>query len=195
MNKHGNGEEHLGLAIRVAKEVGSNVVRCYMGRSQDREAEGGLPALMSDTLRILKAVRNQAIDAGVKIAVENHAGDVQAWQLVALIEEAGPDFVGATLDSGNATWTFEDPLINLEVLGKYAISTGIRDSMIWNTPEGPRVQWTAMGEGLTDWQTYMDVYETLCPDTPVQLEIISGFSRLYPTSQSGLLGYLYRHSG
>ena len=184
-DKHGNGEEHLGLAIRVAKEVGSNVVRCYMGRSQDREAEGGLPALMSDTLRILKAVRNQAIDAGVKIAVENHAGDVQAWQLVALIEEAGPDFVGATLDSGNATWTFEDPLINLEVLGKYAISTGIRDSMIWNTPEGPRVQWTAMGEGLTDWQTYMDVYETLCPDTPVQLEIISGFSRLYPTSQSG----------
>ena len=179
-DKHGNGVEHLGLAIRVAKDVGSNVVRCFMGRSQDRETEGGLPALMADTLRILKAVRDHAIDAGVKIAIENHAGDVQGWQLVELIEEAGVDFVGATLDSGNATWTFEDPLINLKVLGKYALSSGIRDSMIWKTEEGARVQWTAMGEGLTDWHTYMDYYEQLCPTTPVQLEIISGFSRLYP---------------
>ena len=178
--KHGTDIEHLELAIRVAKEVGSDVVRCYMGRSQDREAEGGLAALISDTLRVLKAVRPQALDAGVKIAVENHAGDVQAWQLAALIEEAGTDFVGATLDSGNATWTLEDPMTNLKELGKYAVSTGIRDSMIWNTEEGPRVQWTAMGEGLTDWHAYMDLYETLCPNTPVQLEIISGFSRLYP---------------
>ena len=165
-NKHGNGIEHLSLAIRVAKEVGSNVVRCYMGRSQDRETEGGLPAMLADTLRILKAVRSQAIDAGVKIAIENHAGDVQAWQLVELIETAGPEFVGATLDSGNATWTFEDPYTNLQVLGKYAISTGIRDSMIWKSEDGARVQWTAMGEGLTDWHTYMDLYEELCPDTP-----------------------------
>ena len=29
------------------------------------------------------------MEAGVKIAVENHAGDMQAWELVTLIEEAG----------------------------------------------------------------------------------------------------------
>lgn len=30
------------------------------------------------------------------------------------------DNVGATMDSGNATWTLEDPLSNLEILGPYA---------------------------------------------------------------------------
>ena len=52
--------------------------------------------------------------------MENHAGDMQAWELVNLIEAAGPDFVGATMDPGNATWTMEDPMVNLELLGPYA---------------------------------------------------------------------------
>lgn len=178
-DRFGTAEEHLALAIRVAKEVGSGVVRCYQGRAEDRSTEGGLRARMKDTVAVLRAVKGQALDAGVKIAIENHAGDMQAWQLAELIEEAGADFVGATLDSGNATWTLEDPLTNLEILGPYAVCSGIRDSMIWDTDEGAVVQWTAMGEGLVDWNTYMDRFEALCPDTPVQLEIISGFGRPY----------------
>lgn len=178
-DRFGNAEEHLALAIRVAEAVGSSVVRCYQGRAEDRSSEGGLPARMKDTLAVLKSVRQRALDAGVKIAIENHAGDMQAWQLVELIEEAGTDYVGATLDSGNATWTLEDPLTNLEILGPYTVSTGIRDSMIWPSKEGVMVQWTAMGEGLVDWHTYMDRFEAICPDAPVQLEIISGFARPY----------------
>ena len=178
-DRFGTAEEHLALAIRVAREVGSDVVRCYQGRAEDRTTEGGLRARMKDTIDVLRAVRSQALDAGVKIAVENHAGDMQAWQLVELIKEAGSDFVGATLDSGNATWTLEDPLTNLEILGPYTVSTGIRDSMIWTTEEGAMVQWTAMGEGLVDWNVYMDRFEALCPNAPVQLEIISGFARPY----------------
>lgn len=179
-NRFGTPEEHLALAIQVAHDVGSPVVRCYQGRADDRATEGGLEARMRDTLGTLKAVRQRALDAGVIIAIENHAGDLQAWQLAGLIEEAGTDFVGATLDSGNATWTLEDPLTNLEILAPYAVSTGIRDSMVWTNTEGAMVQWTAMGEGLVDWHTYMDRFEALCPNTPVQLEIISGFARGYP---------------
>ncbi|MFK7844668.1 MAG: sugar phosphate isomerase/epimerase family protein [Rhodothermales bacterium] len=176
-DKHGTAEEHLTLAIRVAKEVGSDVVRCYQGKMDDRTTPGGLPARIDDTVNTLKKVRSKALDAGVKIAVENHAGDMQAWQLAELIERAGSDFVGATLDSGNATWTLEDPQTNLEILAPYAVCTGIRDSMLWKSHEGVHVQWTAMGEGLTDWHAYMDAYATHCPNTPVQLEIISGFAR------------------
>ena len=182
-DKYGNAEEHLDLAIRVSSAVGSGVVRCYMGRSQDRATEGGLEARMEDTIRVLKAVRPQAMDAGVTIAVENHAGDMQAWQLVELIEKAGPEFVGATLDSGNATWTLEDPYTNLKILAPFAVSTGIRDSMLWRNEDGVSVQWTAMGEGLTDWNSYMDHYMQVCPDTPVQLEIISGFAFPFPVNR------------
>ena len=55
------------------------------------------------------------------------------------------------MDCGNATWTLEDPLQNLEILGPYAVTTGIRDSMVWGVAEGAIVQWTAMGEGKVDF--------------------------------------------
>ncbi len=178
--KYGTAEEHLALLIRVAKTLGSAVARCYQGTADDRKLPGGLEARWKDTIRVCKAVRNRAIDAGVKIAIENHAGDMQAWQLANLIEECGRDYVGATMDSGNATWTLEDPMENLEILGPYAATTGIRDSMVWETSEGAAVAWTAMGEGLVDWQKYFDRFAELCPNVSVQLEIISGITRPFP---------------
>jgi len=178
--RFGTAEEHLALAIRVAKALGSTVVRCYQGTADDRRLPGGLDARWKDTIKVCQAVRSRAVDAGVKIAIENHAGDMQAWELANLIEECGRDYTGATLDSGNATWTLEDPMRNLEVLGPYAATTGIRDSAVWENAEGAVVQWTAIGDGLVDWQKYFDRFAQLCPGVPVQLEIISGGLRQFP---------------
>ena len=178
--RFGTAEEHLTLAIRVAKALGSPVARCYQGTFNDRQSQGGIEAHIRDTIKVCKNVKSRATDSGVKIAIENHAGDMQAWELVNLIEEAGRDYVGATMDCGNATWTLEDPLQNLEILGPYALTTGIRDSMVWEYAGGAMVQWTAIGEGLVDFKAYMRRFAELCPKVPVQLEIISGFSRPYP---------------
>src|SRR5436190_12533988 len=179
-NKWGTAEEHLALGIRVAKALGSPVIRCVLGSGEDRKTEGGIEPRIADTVKVCKTCRSRAIDAGIKIAIENHAGDMQAWELVSLIESAGKEYVGATLDSGNATWTMEDPIESLEILGPYTLSTGIRESMIWEDQEGAKVQWTAMGEGLVDWQKYFERFYALCPDAPVNLEIISGFARPLP---------------
>ena len=103
--------------LKVAKAVGSPVARCYQGHGEDRHTPGGIYARMKDTVAVCRAVKSQAKDLGVKIAIENHAGDMQAWELQALVEEAGRDYVGVTIDSGNATWTLEDPMQNLEILG------------------------------------------------------------------------------
>src|SRR4029077_16096200 len=97
--------------------------------------------------------------------------------LVTLIKAAGEDFVGCTIDSGNATWTLEDPLQNLETLAPYVLPSGIRDSMIWEYPGGAKVQWTAMGEGVIDWKPYFSRWAERAPERPVILEIISGFAR------------------
>lgn len=179
-DKWGTAEEHLALTIRVAHALGSKAARCYQGNSRDRTSEGGLAARMKDTVKVCRAVRRQALDAGVTIAIENHAGDMQARELVTLIEEAGRDYVGATVDSGNATWTLEAPLRNLELLAPYAVSSGIRDSMVWENEDGAVVQWTAMGEGNVDMKTYAQHFAELCPACPFQLEIISGFARPFP---------------
>src|SRR5437763_2093272 len=103
------------------------------------------------------------MDAGVKIAIENHAGDMQSWELAQLIEEAGKEYVGANVDSGNATWTMEEPLQNLETLAPYVVATHFRDSMVWETANGAIVQWVAMGEGNVDLKTYVARFVELCP--------------------------------
>lgn len=185
-DKYGAPIEHLSLAIRVSEALGSPVVRCYLGHGGDRRGEGGIFRHIESTVEVLKAVEKKAKDADVKIAVENHAGDLQAWELVKLIEAAGADFVGATLDSGNATWTLESPMLNLEILGPHAVSTGMRDSALWESENGAYVEWTNMGDGHVDWNAYLDTYETLCPDTPFILEIISGINpREYPYLEDG----------
>lgn len=179
-DKWGTAEEHLRLGIASAKALGSPVIRVILGNGSDRTTPGGIEARIDDTVKVLKACRNQAIDSGVKIAVENHGGDMQSWELVTLIEAAGKDYVGANMDSGNATWTMEDPLVNLENLAPYVLTTSLRDSAIWESEKGATIQWTAMGDGDIDLKTYFDRFAELCPQAPVNIETISGFNREVP---------------
>jgi len=179
-NKWGTAEEHLALGIRVAKALGSPVIRCVLGTGEDRRTDGGIEARIADTVKVCQACRSRAVDAGVKIAVENHAGDMQAWELVTLIEAAGKDYVGANLDSGNACWTMEDPLENLQTLAPYVATTSLRDSMVWEYEQGAKVQWTAMGGGDVDLKKYFEEFARLCPGVPVHIETISGFARELP---------------
>ena len=178
--KAGDPTENILRGLRVAKAVGAVSMRCYMGSAPDRRGKDPIEALMESTIAVFRSVRAEALDLGVRIVLENHAGDMQAWELAGLCEEAGKDYVGVTLDTGNATWTMEDPLENLEVLGPYTVTTSLRDSAVWESPHGATVQWTAMGEGDVDLKRYFKRFSELCPDVPVHIETISGFNREIP---------------
>ncbi|HEX4121305.1 MAG TPA: sugar phosphate isomerase/epimerase [Verrucomicrobiae bacterium] len=179
-NKWGTAEEHLALGIRVAKALQSPAFRCILGMGGDRATPGGIEARMADTIKVCRTARGLALDAGVKIAIENHAGDMQAWELAGLCEEAGKEYVGVTLDTGNATWTMEDPMECLETLAPYVAASALRDSMVWQTPEGADIQWTVMGEGVVDYKVFVKRFLELCPTVPVNVEIISGFPHPMP---------------
>src|SRR3954469_16252411 len=176
----GTPAEHISTGLRVSKALGSPVFRVILGTMDDRKTPGGIEARIADTVKVLKASRKEILDSGVKIAIENHAGDMQSFELARLIEEAGPDIVGVNIDSGNAAWTLEDPLGVLENLGRYTICSSLRDEQIWQTPDGASVQWTAVGEGVIDWNAYIGKWRELCPSVPIQIETISGGPRNFP---------------
>jgi 3-oxoisoapionate decarboxylase len=175
----GTAEEHLRLGIRVAKTLGSPVYRVILGNSEDRKSEGGIQARIADTVAVLKACRRDAQTAGIKIAIENHSGDMHSWELLQLIDAAGRDFVGCNIDSGNAVWTLEDPMDVLETLGPVTICSSLRDAMVWETPDGATVQWTAAGDGLIDWHKWAARWRQLCPNVPIMIETISGGPRAF----------------
>jgi 3-oxoisoapionate decarboxylase len=176
----GCAEEHLALGIRMAKALGSPAFRVILGNRDDRLSDGGIGARIADTVEVLKSQRGRAIDSGVKIAVENHAGDMQARELKALVEAAGPEYVGVNFDSGNACWTLEDPISALATLAPHVLTTSLRDTMLWESADGLTAQWTAMGEGCTDLPAFFDLFEKACPGVTVHIETISGFPRSFP---------------
>jgi sugar phosphate isomerase/epimerase len=173
----GTAEEHLRLGIRVAKTLGSPVFRAVLGNMEDRKTEGGIQARIADTVAVLKACRRDALDSGIKIAIENHGGDMHSWETLQLIDAAGRDFVGCNIDSGNAAWTLEDPMDVIETLGPVTICSSLRDDMVWELPVGAAVQWTAAGEGLIDWHKLAARWRQLCPTVPIMIETISGGPR------------------
>jgi 3-oxoisoapionate decarboxylase len=168
----GSPAEQLLRMFHVAKILGSPFVRCYLGSSAERSGEVSLEQHIEKTIASCKSVRSQALDLGIKIAIENHAGDLQALQLKALIEEAGKDYVGALIDAGNAAWTLEDPHHTLETLAPYALATGVRDSAVWLTDKGADVMWVPLGEGNVDIRGWTRRFLQLCPGKTFTLEII-----------------------
>jgi sugar phosphate isomerase/epimerase len=140
----------------VAQAVGSRVMRCYVGTRNNRRTELPLSVHIENTVKVLRAVRTQALDAGVRIAVENHAGDMQAREVKALIEEAGKDFVGACLDTGNAMSVAEDPLLTLETLVPYVATSHVRDRAVFEHPRGAAMQLEIITGRLPEIRAYLE---------------------------------------
>ena len=175
----GTAEEQLGRMIDAAVICGSPLVRCVLGNTFDRRTPGGIERHIEQLLKVLRQIRSRVMDAGVKIALENHSGDMQARELMALVETAGTDFVGVCIDSGNASWAIEDPHVTLETLAPYVLTSHMRDSAVWNTPGGIVAQWTRMGEGNVDIARYIRTYIERCPGRAVSLELIMHRQRTF----------------
>ena len=177
--KQGSAEEQLTRMIAAAQVVGSPIVRAVLGSMEDRKPPG-IETRIDDTVKVLRAIRSRVMDAGIKIAIENHAGDMQARELKHLIEAAGKEHVGVCLDSGNPLWTIEDPHLTLETLYPYVLTSHVRDTAVWPAPDGgAAVQWVRMGDGNVGIEDYVRRYAELCPGRALSLEIIVTQPRIF----------------
>jgi sugar phosphate isomerase/epimerase len=176
--KAGTAEEQLTSMIASASIVGSKIVRCVLGSAEDR-TPGPIEKHIEGTVKVLRNIKSRAVDANIKIAIENHAGDMQGWELRNLIEAAGKDFVGACLDSGNPCWTLENPHATLEALHPYVLTSHVRDSAVWRVPQGAAVSWVRMGEGNVNIDDYCRKYAELCPGKALSMECIVMGPRIF----------------
>lgn len=178
--KQGTAEQQITRMLHAAHVIGSPIVRCFLGTNADRTGSIPIEGHIENTVKVLRAVRPRVVDTGLKIAIENHAGDMQARELKSLIEGAGKEYVGACLDSGNPLWVLEDPHLTLETLAPYVLTSHVRDTAVWRVPEGVAVQWVRMGDGNIGIDRYVQRYMELCPGRPLSLEIIVTGARIYP---------------
>ena len=187
--------EGLRFQIRRAAALGSPLVRCLMASFRRSLPPGPIERHIETMARLLRAVKPEAVDAGVKLAIEVHK-DLQAWEFKILLDEVGTDFVGIYLDTGNPVFVLEHPLTTIETLGPHTLTLHLRDSVVYEHPRGVAVQWVPLGEGVVDFRQIMDRARQLCPDVYVYVKPITGrppetlpylepdFWKLYPKARS-----------
>jgi sugar phosphate isomerase/epimerase len=142
-------------------------MRVVLGSFKDRPE---IARHLESMTRVIKNVRSQVRDSGLRLALENHNADLQAREIKLLIEDVGPDILGVCLDSGNPLAIMEDPHLTLEVLGPYAATTHVRDTAVWRVPEGAALRWMNMGEGNVDIDGWVKKFVKMHPTMPLTFE-------------------------
>jgi len=170
----GPAEEQVLRMLHVAHLLGSPVLRCLLGGMAERYTPTPLAEHIRGLIAVCRAVREPCLELGIRLAIENHTGDLQARELRAIIEEAGPEHVGACVDSGNAVWAMEDPCTNLRILAPYVAASHARDSFVAPHPRGATFQWVPFGDGNVGIDRWAALYQQLCPQAALTLEVITG---------------------
>ena len=165
--------DHILKNLARAKAMGSPIVRCVMASERAALPPGPIEAHIATMVKLLRGVRSQVMDAGLKIAIEIHK-DLQAWEHRMMIEAAGTEFVGTYLDTGNPVFVMEDPLTTIEEVGRYALTMHLRDSVVYETPRGIAVQWVPLGEGTVDFKQVIAKVREHCPPVYIYIKPITG---------------------
>jgi sugar phosphate isomerase/epimerase len=164
---------NLRQAVKRAKAIGSPIVRCLHAADREHLPSGPVEQHIETMIKLLRSVRSEAMDAGLKFAVENHK-DLLAWEMRQVIEGAGKEFVGSYLDTGNPVFVMEDPMTTLEHLGPLAVTVHLRDSVIYDTPRGIAVQWVPLGEGVIDFNAFIARLRQLATGVYIYIKPITG---------------------
>ncbi len=173
----GTLEEQVGRALRASQIFGATCMRCVLGGDAERPQ---IEMHIDNMVKAVRGMRPRIVDSGIKLAVENHGGDLQAREMKMMIEAVGPDIMGVCLDSGNPVWMLEDPHMTLEMLIPYTETCHVRDSAVWKVPEGIAVRWVNMGEGNVDIDGWIRKFVAAKPGLPVIFEnLVSGQPRIH----------------
>jgi sugar phosphate isomerase/epimerase len=175
--QNGTVEEQVARGLKASQIFGATCIRCVLGLDPERPQ---IEMHIDNMVKAVRPLRSRILDSGVKLAVENHGGDLQAREMKGMIEAIGTDVMGVCLDSGNPVWMLEDPHFTLETLIPYALTCHVRDSAVWKAPEGIAVRWVNMGEGNVDIDGWIRKFIQAKPGMPIIFEnLVSGAPRVH----------------
>ena len=175
--QNGTLEEQVTRALKASQIFGAKCMRCILGGDPERPQ---IEMHIDNMIKAVRGLRSRVADSGVKLAVENHGGDLQAREMKMMIEAVGADIMGVCLDSGNPVWMLEDPHMTLETLIPYAETSHVRDSAVWKVAEGIAVRWVNMGEGNVDIDGWIKKFIEAKPGMPIIFEnLVSGNPRVH----------------
>ncbi|MDX6740806.1 sugar phosphate isomerase/epimerase family protein [Actinocorallia sp. A-T 12471] len=125
------------------------------------------------TAKVLARLGPLLRDLGVHLNLETHE-EITTFELVRLIEDAGPDAFGITFDTANVLLRCEDPVAAAHRVAPYVRQTHVRDAALLLTPDGIRRFLLPCGQGVIDWAALLRPLVAHAPRLTLSIEGVMG---------------------
>ncbi|MFI6483127.1 sugar phosphate isomerase/epimerase family protein [Nonomuraea sp. NPDC050663] len=157
----GEGDYLLGLRRMAEAARAAGMTELWADTANYQRYDWGLHAIdrfrtdvtwseqLEATRRLLHRAAPMLRDLGCRINLETHE-EITTHELVALVEDVGPDVLGITMDLANVVVRGEDPVAAARRVAPYTHQTHLRDLVLYFTPDGVERQIRACGDGVID---------------------------------------------
>lgn len=141
----GIGYDHLVKVIRVADEVGADIIRTYipitLNCQEDRKTGGEGrydlgkvrldfdPAVFDEAVVSLKRLIPVLKRYRIKLALENHEYETSE-ELVEVVKKVNSPWIGLHYDFGNSMMVWEEPVKAAENMAPYTLTTHFKDHIV-----------------------------------------------------------------
>lgn len=124
---------------------------------------------LAATLKVLKALAPILRETGAHLNIETHE-EITSFEVVRLVEAAGPDAFGITFDTANVLVRAEDPVAAARRVAPYTRQTQVRDVALVRTEDGLGRFLAPVGDGVIDWTALLAVLAEANPALTLSIE-------------------------
>jgi sugar phosphate isomerase/epimerase len=121
------------------------------------------------TARFLGRLAPIARDHGVHVNLETHE-EITSFELVRLVEGAGPDAFGIVFDTSNLMQRGEDPVRTARRVAPYVRQTHIKDAALSLSADGVLYQERTVGRGIVDFARILPMLHAANPGLNLTIE-------------------------
>lgn len=146
----GIGCDHLLKVIKVADQLGADIIRTYipitLGAAVERKMGGDGkydlgkirldfdPSVFDDAVETLKKLIPILKRYRVKLALENHEYETSD-ELVQVVKKVGSPWIGLHYDFGNSMMAWEEPVRAAKQMAPYTVTTHFKDHIVIPCPD------------------------------------------------------------
>jgi len=134
---------------------------------------------LAATAKVLHRLAPVLRETGAHLNIETHE-EISSFEVVRLVEEAGPDAFGITFDTANVVVRGEDPIAAARRVAPYTRSTHVRDVALHRTADGIGRFLAPVGRGVIDWDALLGELDRGGALTNLSIEGVIGMNAEMP---------------
>ena len=187
----GDGDYLAGLAKTVRAATAAGITELWSATAGYQFRIAGLRACdrfrtdvdwreqLAATATVLDRLGPVLRDCGAHLNLETHE-EITSFEVVRLVEQAGPDAFGITFDTANVLVRCEDPVAAAKRVAPYVRQMHVRDAALLFTDDGIGRFLAPVGQGVVEWPELLGALLAEAPDLHLSVEGVAGSTAEMP---------------